>query len=220
MIGSFHTLASTEKLLADFMKQISNRNDRGKPYSDSEMGIRVGKIVNKYHVAKYFVIEIKNGQFSFHRNSESIQRESELDGLYVIRTNVPLEHVVRDYKRLADVEKSFRTIKTTMLQIRPIYHRAADRVRAHFLICMLSYYVVWHLRIAWREFLFCDENIEETRANRNPVETAKPNSHLKAKKANYKKIKSTPSNNCETRIESFSSIMSELSKIVRNQCCV
>jgi hypothetical protein len=154
----------------------------------------------------------------------------------VIRTNVPLERrasadVVRDYKRLADVEKSFRTIKTTMLQIRPIYHRAADRVRAHFLICMLSYYVVWHLRIAWRDFLFCDENIEKTRANRNPVETAKPNSHLKAKKANCKKIKSsvtsnstnnevTPSSNCETRIESFSSIMSELSKIVRNQCCV
>jgi hypothetical protein len=97
-----------------------------------EIGIRVGKINDKFHVAKHIVTEIKDGQFSFHRNSESIQREFELDGLYVIRTNVPAERraaadVVRDYKRLADVKKSFRTIKTALLDIRPIHHHFENR---------------------------------------------------------------------------------------------
>jgi transposase len=120
-------LVATEKLLTELAQKISKRHDQGKSYSDAEIGIRVGKIEDKFHVAKHLVTEIMDGQFSFHRNSESIQRESELDGLYVIRTNIPAERrtsadVVRDYKRLADVEKSFRTIKTAMLDIRPIHH--------------------------------------------------------------------------------------------------
>jgi hypothetical protein len=103
-----------------------------KPYSDVEIGICVGKVKDKFFVAKHAVTEIKDGQFSFHRNSTSIQRESEFDGLYVIRTNVSAERraladVVRNYKRVADVEKNFCTTNTALLDIRPIHHHLEDR---------------------------------------------------------------------------------------------
>jgi transposase len=219
-------LVATEKLLTDLAQRILKRHDRGKPYSDVEIGIRVGKVADKFHVKKHVVIEIKDGQFSFHRNSESIQRESELDGLYVIRTNVPTERrasadVVRDYKRLADVEKSFRTIKTTLLDIRPIHHHLEDRVRAHFLICMLSYYVVWHLRRAWSEHLFSDENLDETRANRNPVLTATPNENVKNKKTHKARDNSHDhSADSETNppTQSFRTLLNRLATICLTQC--
>jgi transposase len=116
--------------------------------TDAQIDIRVGRIVNKYHIAKHFETTITNELFSFQRNAKSIQYKSALDGFYVIRTNVPSEEretsdIVRDYKRLSDIEKSFRTMKTSLLDIRPIHH-LEKRVRAHFLIYMLSYYVSVH----------------------------------------------------------------------------
>jgi transposase len=219
-------LVATEKLLTDLAQRILKHHDRGKPYSDVDIGMRVDKVADKFHVKKHVVIEIKDGQFSFHRNFESIQCESELDGLYVIRTNVPAERrasadVVRDYKRLADVEKSFRTIKTTILDIRPIHHHLEDRVRAHFLICMLSYYVVWHLRRAWSEHHFGDENLDQTRANRNPVLTATPNENAK-----NKKTRNARQNSHETHAESetipptqsFRTLLNRLATICLTQC--
>jgi transposase len=213
-------------LLTDLAQRILKHHDHGKPYSDVEIGMRVGKVKDKFHVAKHIVTEIKDGQFLFHRNSESIQCESELDGLYVIRTNVPAElrasaDVVRDYKRLADVEKSFRTIKTTLLDIRPIHHHLEERVRAHFLICMLSYYVVWHLRRAWSKHLFSDENLNETRSNRNPVLTATPNENVKNKKT--RKAKETSNDQpaeSETNppTQSFRTLLNCLSTICLTQC--
>jgi transposase len=133
----------------------------------------------------------------------------------VIRTNVPSEEreasdIVRDYKRLSDVEKSFRTMKTSLLEIRPIHHPLERRVQSHFLICMLSYYVVWYLRRAWSPYLFCDENIDQTRAKRNPVITATPSEQVAHKKSKNAKIKfKTKSNNNvktqegEHQVESF-----------------
>jgi hypothetical protein len=120
-------LVATEKILNGLSPQLLKRNEKGKPLTDAAIGIRVGKIVDKYHVAKHFETTIENGLFSFQRNINSIQYESELDGLYVIRTNVPAANrnasdIVRDYKRLAEVEKSFRTIKTTLLDIRTAAH--------------------------------------------------------------------------------------------------
>jgi transposase len=219
-------LVATEKLLTDLTQRILKRHDQRKPYSDAEIGIRVGRVADKFHVAKHVVIEIKDGQFSFHRNSESIQHESELDGLYVIRTNVPAERrasadVVRDYKRLADVEKSFRTIKTTLLDIRPIHHHLENRVRAHFLICMLSYYVVWHLRRAWSKYLFSDENLDETRSNRNPVLTATPTENVKNKKTRKARENSNKQpNESETHppTQSFRTLLSRLATISLTQC--
>jgi transposase len=137
-------LVATENILNGLSQRLLKRNEKGKPFTDTEIGMHLGKIINKYHVSKHFETKIENGKFSFQRNAESIQYESELDGFYVIRPNVPSKErnasdLVRDYKRLTDVEKSFRTIKTTVLNIRPIHHRLEKRVRAHFLICMLSY---------------------------------------------------------------------------------
>jgi transposase len=180
--------------LKELSKQFLKRNEKGKSFTDAETGIRLGRVVNKYHVAKHFVTEIKDCQFLFQRNTESIQYESELDGFYVIRTNVPLEqrnalNLVRDDKCLTDVEKSFRTIKTTLLEIYPIHHRLKKRVLAHFFICMLSYDVVCHLRKIRASYLFSDENLDETRTNLRPVITAKPNENVTAKKVRDNKIK-------------------------------
>jgi transposase len=224
-------LVTTEKKLTKLSQQISKRADKNKPFTEAEIGVRVGKIVDKHKVAKHFEITIENGRFSFQRNSESIQQESELDGIYVIRTNVSSEErtasdVVRDYKRLADVEKGFRTIKTTLLDIRPIHHHLEKRVRAHFLICMLSYYVVWHLRQAWAPYLFCDENLDETRATRNPVVAATPNENVNYKKSknakiNFKKLSknnNNETNNEEHRVESFQSLLNNLATICQNNC--
>jgi hypothetical protein len=179
------------------------------------------------------VTEIKDGQLLFQRNTQSIQEESELDGFYVIRTNVPAENrkaleVVRDYKRLAEVEKSFRTIKTTLLEIRPIHYHWEKRVLAHFFIGMLSYYVAWHLRQVWAPYLFSDENLEETRTNRNPVMTATPNKKVTEKKARHAKIKfntNSKENNGEIkenewRVESFQTLLSNQATIYKNECQV
>jgi transposase len=162
--------------------------------TDAQIDIRVGRIINQCHVAKHFEMTITNGLFSFQRNAKSIQYESELDGFYVIRTNVPVDEretsdIVRDYKRLSDVEKSFRTIKTSLLDIRPIHHHLEKRFRAHFLICMLSYYVVWRLRGAWSPYLFCNESLDQTRTKRNPVISAIPNEHVTHKKSKNAKVK-------------------------------
>jgi transposase len=224
-------LVATENRLKELSHQILKRHDKGKPLTDTEIGIRVGRVVNKYQIAKHFILEIKEGLFSFQRNLDSIQHESELDGFYVIRTNVPPEQrnaseLVRDYKRLAEVEKSFRTIKTTLLDIRPIYHRLEKRVRAHFLICMLSYYVVCHLRRVWSPYLFSDENIDETRTNRNPVITAKPDKKITAKKVRNYKIKfETESNTNDEkvtviteRVQCFQTLLNTLATIGKNDC--
>jgi transposase len=215
------------KLSQQFLK----RNEKGKSFTDAEIGIRVGRVVNKYQVAKHFVTEIKEGQFSFQRNTESIQYESELDGFYVIRTNVPLEQrnaldLVRDDKRLADVEKGFRTIKTTLLEIRPIHHRLEKHVRAHFFICMLSYYVVCHLRKVRASYSFSDENLDETRTNRHPVLTAKPNENVAVKKVRNNKIKLKTESKANDgnvtksneQVQCFQTLLNHLATICKNDC--
>ncbi|MDR2755306.1 MAG: IS1634 family transposase [Planctomycetaceae bacterium] len=223
-------LVATEKILSELSQQFLKRTEKGNSLTDTEIGIRLGRVINKYHVAKHFETNIEKGIFSFQRNTKSIQYESELDGFYVIRTNIPAEQrkaseLVRDYKRLADVEKSFRTIKTTLLDIRPIHHRLEKRVRAHFFICMLSYYVVCHLRRVWSPYLFSDENLGETRTNRHPVMTAKPNKKIVAKKARNHKIKLETKSNGEEkitviteRVQSFQTILNTLATICKNDC--
>jgi transposase len=109
-----------------------------------EIGRKVGRIIDRFEVAKHFETSIAEGQFEYRRRLDAIQREAELDGFYVIRTSEPVsclsaEQTVRSYKNLAQVERAFRTLKGIDLQIRPIYHRTEDRVRAHILICLLAY---------------------------------------------------------------------------------
>ena len=151
-------LEATGRELDQIVKATAREKDplRGK----DQIGLRVGKVVGKYKVAKHFELVITDAGFTYQRNEERIMAESRLDGVYVIRTSVKAMDsgaVVRQYKDLAHVERAFRNLKTLHLEVRPIHHRLTGRVEAHVFVCMLAYYVVWHMRQALRPILFQDE---------------------------------------------------------------
>src|SRR5205085_11502565 len=134
------------------------------PRSAGAIGVKAGRVIGRHKMAKHLRLTISDGIFMWERNVESINREKLLDGIYVIRTSEPAERLsaadgVRSYKRLAQVEQVFRCLKGIDLLVRPIHHRTADRVRAHILLCLLAYYVEWHLRQVWRPLLFEDEDL-------------------------------------------------------------
>lgn len=138
----------------------------GRLIGTAKIGVRIGRVVNKYKVAKHFELTVEDRQFEFKILQEKVAAEAALDGIYVLRTNVPKKQMsapdtVRSYKGLCEVERAFRSLKTVDLKIRPIHHRLEDRVRAHIFLCMLAYYVEWHMREAWRELLFADEDLED-----------------------------------------------------------
>ena len=139
-----------------------------------EIGLRVGRVRNKYKVGKHFDIEITDDSFSFSRKQEQIREEAALDGIYVVRTDVPREEfsgeeTVRAYKSLSVVERAFRTMKTIDLNVRPIHHRKEERVRAHVFLCMLAYYVEWHMREKLAPLLFDDHDRASAEAARESV---------------------------------------------------
>jgi hypothetical protein len=142
------------------------------------IGLRVGKVLGRFKMAKHFAITITDTAFRYERKREAIEAEAALDGLYVLRTSVPqevlgAEDTVRAYKDLAKVERAFRCLKTVDLQVRPIHHRLEERVRAHVFLCMLAYYVEWHLRQAWAPLLFAEDDPEGARRRRgSPVKPA------------------------------------------------
>jgi hypothetical protein len=151
-------LAATERELAPIRKRVQAGTLAGK----AEIGLAVGAVANRYKVKKHFLFEIDDDRFDYRRNQERIAEEAALDGIYVLRTSAPASEldgaeVVRSYKQLAEVERAFRTLKSIELEIRPINHRHAERVRAHVFLCMLAYYLEWHLRRAWAELTFEDE---------------------------------------------------------------
>ena len=146
----------------------------GRTETAAEIGVRAGKIINHYKMAKHFTLTIRDGHLGWARKKDAIQKEEILDGIYVIRTSEPAERLtaadgVRSYKRLALVEQSFRCLKGIDLLVRPIHHRTAERVRAHILLCVLAFYVEWHLRQAWEPLLFEDEELAVDRQRRDPV---------------------------------------------------
>ena len=127
------------------------------------IGIRVGKVIGRYKMAKHYTLTITDTTFAYERDTEAITAEAALDGIYVIRTSVGPEQmtpakVVATYKSLARVERDFRSLKAIDLDLRPIHHHIETRVRAHVFICMLAAYLVWHLRAAWAPLTFTDEN--------------------------------------------------------------
>ena len=143
-----------------------------------KIGVRVGKVIAKYKVAKHFDLDIKDGAFSFAVNTERVAAEAALDGLYVIRTSVAKEDLsaeaaVLNYKKLADVERAFRTLKGVDLHVRPIRHRLEERVKAHIFLSMLAYYVQWHMIEAWAPLTFKDEADVDASRERDPVKPAK-----------------------------------------------
>ena len=204
-------LAATETSLA----KIKARVDAVKLVGADEIGLRVGKVVNQYKVAKHFELAIGDRSFTFRRKREAIAAEAALDGVYIIRTSVSAAQMnapdcVRNYKALAQVERAFRSLKTVDLKVRPIHHRLADRVRSHILLCMLAYYVEWHMREAWRELMFADTD-QQAKTTRDPVAPAKRSKTALAKAVRHTLDDGTPAH-------SFATLLEELATIVRNTC--
>ena len=204
-------LAATEKNL----EKIRARVQAGKLAGQDEIGLRVGKLVNQYKVAKHFELAIGERTFSFARKLDAIAAEAVLDGLYIIRTSVSAAQMnsadcVRNYKALANVERAFRSLKTIDLKVRPIHHRTADRVRAHIFLCMLAYYVEWHMREAWRELMFADID-QQVKATRDPVAPAQRSKAALAKAARHTLADATPAH-------SFATLLGAMATIVRNTC--
>jgi transposase len=204
-------LTATEQELQKVQTRIENGSLAGR----DKIGVRVGKVVNKYKVGKHFALSIEERGFTFKRLDQQIAAEAALDGLYVIRTSVPKKQMssaeaVRNYKALAEVERAFRAMKTIDLHIRPIHHRLENRVRAHIFLCMLAYYVEWHMREAWRELMFADEDLERKK-HRDPVAPAE-RSEAALEKVTTRKLKDG------SLVHSFRTLLEDLSTIVRNTC--
>jgi len=204
-------LAATEKNL----EQIKVRVEAGKLVGQDKIGVAVGKVVNQYKVAKHFELAIADDAFTFARLADNIAAEAALDGLYIVRTSVRSERMdaatcVRTYKSLAQVERAFRSIKTMDLKVRPIHHHLENRVRAHIFLCMLAYYVEWHMRQAWRELMFTDED-QAAKLVRDPVAPAKRSDAAMKKVLNLTLEDGSP-------VHSFQTLMAQLQTIVRNTC--
>ena len=207
-------LAATEKELNNILTQIERRTKT--PLTESEIGIKVGKILNKYKMAKHFDIMIKDNFLKWQRNEEKITNEQMLDGIYVIRTSessqkISAEDTVRSYKNLSLVERAFRCLKGIDVLIRPIRHRTEDHVRAHIFICMLAYYIEWHMRKALAPILFHDEELELNKKISNPVTPAQTSASAKIKKLTKKTAEQLP-------VHSFETIVQELGTKCRNRC--
>ena len=197
------------------LEKVRGMVKRGKLKAKEKIGVRVGKVVNKYKVGKHFQLVIEEGQFSYHLLPEKVAEEAAMDGLYVIRTSLSKtrmtgEDAVRSYKRLSNVERAFRSLKGIDLKVRPIYHHLDDRVRVHIFLCMLAYYVEWHMKEAWRELLFSDEE-QEAKLTREPVAPAKRSAQA------LKKVHSRTLGD-GTEAHSFHTLLMDLATIVRNTC--
>jgi len=204
-------LTATREELAKVQAMV----ERGSLKGAGKIGVRVGRVLNKYKVAKHFELIIEDQRFEARLLEDSVAAEAALDGLYVIRTPLAASRmdsaeVVRSYKRLTQVERAFRSLKTVDLKIRPIHHRLESRVRAHILLCMLAYYVEWHMREAWREILFADDDLT-AKATRDPVALAQRSAQAHRKASSHQLEDGTPAH-------SFRTLMEELATIVRNTC--
>jgi transposase len=188
-------LEATEKNLEKISKEVAKR--KKKLFTGAEIGVKVGKVLGRYKMGKHFACKIGEGSFTWSRRVESIAQEEKLDGIYVLRTSeskerLSAEDTVRGYKSLAEVERAFRCLKGIDLLVRPIRHRTEDRVPAHIFLCVLAYYVEWHLRRAWAPLLFEDEERWEERKHRDPVLSAQPSASAKRKKRSHETTDGLP----------------------------
>ena len=199
-------LEATEKALAKVGKQVERRTK--KPLKEAEIAMKVGKVQGRYKMGKHFLYTIGEGKFQWSRREQTIEQEAKLDGIYVIRTSESVERLsaadtVRSYKSLAQVERAFRTLKGVDLLIRPIRHRTEDRVPAHIFLCLLAYYVEWHLRRAWAPLLFEDEQLAQERRRRDPILPATGSPSAQEKKLTRQTADGFP-------VHSFATLMAEL----------
>jgi transposase len=206
-------LKATERALARIQAQVRRK---GSPLrSAAEIGLAVGEVVNAKKMAKHFALDIRDGHLSWSRKVDQIAAEAKLDGIYVIRTSVPVEdldtaNAVQAYKDLSRVERAFRSMKTIDLEIRPIRHWNANRVRAHVFLCMIAYHVEYHLRQAWAPLLFHDTDIHLAREQRtSPVVKTEPSPSVQAKKAIKRNANGDP-------VHSFTGLIDHLGSMTRN----
>ncbi len=184
----------------------------GRLKTEAEIGVRVGKVIGRFKVGKHFRLEIADDRFHFERNQDQVAAEAALDGLYVIRScigpdKLSSEDLVRSYKLLAGVERAFRTLKSVDLQVRPIHHRLENRVRAHIFLCMLAYYVRWHLERAWAPLLFRDE---DRPLSQDPVAPAQRSADAEHKARTQRRPDGGP-------VHSFSTLLNELATLTKNR---
>lgn len=208
-------LEATEQALGRIEREIARRSK--KPLTAAEIGMKVGRVLGKYKVGKHFQSTINDSELVYCRDQKRIEQEQQLDGIYVIRTSEPEQRLsasdtVRQYKNLSQVEVIFRTVKSLDIRIRPIRHRIEERVRGHIFMCMLAYYVEWHMRKALAPLLFEDEEIGKLRRTRDPVAPAEPSASAKRKKARAQRSKEG------FPVHSFQTLLQALSTRCRNTC--
>ena len=207
-------LQATEALLEPIVA--ATKREQWRLKGQDKIGVRVGKVVGKYKRAKHFELEIGEDAFGYRRKPESIAAEAALDGLYVVRTSLAerqldAEGTVRAYKRLSAVERAFRSLKTVDLKVRPVFHRTAERVRAHVLLCMLAYYVEWHLRQRLRPLLFDDDDPAAAEAaRRSVVALAKVSDAAREKARSKRTANGLP-------VHSLRTLLGDLATIAKNR---
>jgi transposase len=209
-------LAATQAELEALATSVARRTDP--PPTAADVGLRAGKLLGRYKMAKHFALTIGAGSLAWARKEEAIRQEALLDGIYVVRTSEPAERLtaadgVRSYKRLGLVEQAFRSLKGIDLLVRPIHHRLAARVGAHILICVLAYYVEWHLRQAWKPLLFDDEELIADRQRRDPVAPAQASASAQRKKRTHR-------TSAGLEVQSFGTLLAHLGTRCRNTCVV
>jgi hypothetical protein len=201
-------LAATEAALAPISAAVTEARLVGA----DQIGLRIGKVINKYKMAKHFELAITDTTLQITRRTAQIETEAALDGIYVIRTSATADQlnapgVVTAYKNLAHLERDFRSIKTDDLDLRPIHHRLEDRVRAHVLICMLACYLIWHLRRAWAELTYTDEHPP---ARDNPVAPANRSAQAEHKASRH-------TDTYGNSLRSFRGLLDHLTTLTRDE---
>jgi hypothetical protein len=210
-------LAATQTALGKLQARVQRARA---PLRDAgAIGQALGAVLGKHKVGKHFTITITDDTFTFERDAAAIAAEAALDGFYVVRTNLPAEHIdaagaVLAYKSLARVERAFRSLKTVDLELRPVFHWTAPRVRAHVLLCMLAYYLEWHMRQRLAPLLFDDHDIATRDAHRvSAVAKAKPSPAARAKAASKH---TNPANGEVVQVHSFRTLLADLATLTRN----
>ena len=208
-------LQATEALLEPIVA--ATRRTQRRLKGEDRIGERVGKVIGRYRMAKHFAWSIDdNGVFGYRRKAESIAAEAALDGIYVIRTSLPETELdapgtVRAYKRLSTVERAFRSLKSVDLKVRPVFHRTAERVRAHVLVCMLAYYVEYHMRRRLAPLLFDDEDRAGAEAARTSVVAPARVSESARRKARRKR------SDDGRPVHSFRTLLGDLATVTKNR---
>ena len=207
-------LVATEEKLQRIARQVARRTKT--PLLTDEIALKVGKVIDRHKVGKHFRLHIEDGVFRWQRDEASIARQAALDGIYVIRTSEPkkrlsAEDTVRSYKNLGQVEQVFRCFKGIDIRVRPIRHSTDPRVRAHLFLCLLAYYVEWHMRRALGSVLFDDQELTAKRKTRDPVAKAKPSPSVQRKKTQR-----TTSDGLV--VHSFHTLLEDLGTLCRNRC--